>query len=120
MRPTTSRISKTLVSMCAAIAVVAPAANAVDLRSPDGTDSAVTVAPSPSQDLRSPDASGTVANASGSYTPAPSDSSSGNSWDTVGIVGGSVLAVALVGFGLVILNRRRHGLQKSRIPAISS
>ena len=120
MRPTTSRISKTLVAMCAATAVVAPAANAVDLRSPDGAEGAVMVAPSPSQDLRSPDASDTVANASGSHTPAPSDSSGGNSWDTVGIVGGSVLAVALVGFGLVALNRRRHGLQKSRIPAISS
>ena len=147
MNPTTSRISKTFAAMCVAASIVAPAANAADLRSPDGTDGAVTVAPP--QDLRSPDAQDAGVNSqSGSYTQAPgrsvdlrspdaqdsgisqptgsytsapsSDGSGGSSWDTVGIVGGSVLAVALMGFGLVALNRRRHGIQKSRMPAISS
>jgi hypothetical protein len=117
MSPTTSRIRKALAAMCVAAAVVAPTANATDLRSRDGTDGAVMVAPPPYQDLRSPDASDPVVNTSGSYTPA-SDSSSGSDWDTIGIVAGSVLLAGALGFGLFAASRRRH--HKPRVPAISS
>ena len=120
MRPTISRITKSFVAVCAAAAIVTPTAGAVDLRSPDGTDGAVMVAPAQSQavDLRSPDASDPVVNTSGSYTPAPSDSSSGSDWDTIGIVAGGVLLAGALGFGLFAVSRRRH--HKPRVPAVSS
>ena len=118
MRPTTRKITKSLAAICVAGAIVAPAASATDLRSPDGTDGAVVIAPPPYQDLRSPDASDPVVNTSGSYTSAPEPSSSGSDWDTVGIVAGGVLLAGALGFGLFAVSRRRH--HKPRVPAISS
>jgi len=114
-----SRITKSLTAMCVAAAVVAPGAGAQqqDLRSPDGSDGGATVAPA--QDLRSPDASPQVVNTqSGSYSPSPSDSSSGTDWDTIGIVAGGVLLAGALGFGVFAASRRRH--HESRIPASSS
>ena len=120
MRPTTSRITKSLATMCMAAAVLAPGAGAQgtqDLRSPDGSDGAVVSAPA--QDLRSPDASGgVVSTETASYTPAPSDSSSGTEWDAIGIVAGGTLLLGAVGFGLFVVSRRRQ--HKPRMPAISS
>ena len=121
MRPTMSRITKSLATLCVAAAVVAPGAgaqNGQDLRSPDATDGAVAVAPG--QDMRSPDASDQFVNTqSGSYAPAPSDSSSGSNWDTVGILAGGVLLACALGFGLFAVSRRRRR-HEPRIPAISS
>ena len=77
MSPTTSRISKALVTAFAMTAVVAPVAGAEqDLRSPDAVDAAVnqqsgSYTPSPGVDLRSPDAVDSAVNPqSGSYTPS--------------------------------------------------
>ena len=77
MRPTMSRISKSLAAMCVVAAIVTPTAAAVDLRSPDAQDAAVnpqtgSYTPAPRVDLRSPDAVDAAVNPQvGSYSPSP-------------------------------------------------
>lgn len=78
MSRTCSRITKSIATMLAAAAVVAPGAGASqDLRSADARDAAANTqtgsyTPPPSVDLRSPDAVDSAINQqSGSYAPSP-------------------------------------------------
>jgi hypothetical protein len=53
-------------------------------------------------------------------SPSPSGESDGVDWRPAAIVGGSVLALTLIGLGGVALARRRGTVRKSRAPAVSS
>jgi hypothetical protein len=55
-----------------------------------------------------------------SPSPTRSGESDGVDWGPVAIVGGSVLALTLIGLGGVALARRRGTVRKSRAPAVSS
>jgi hypothetical protein len=95
------------------------ARSALDLRSPDATDAAVT----PPTDLRSPDAADASAtrapvtsSLAGTISPTPhapvsvvsSKADDGLEWGSIGIGAGAVVALSLIGLGGAALTHRQR------------
>jgi hypothetical protein len=96
---------KTIGTLATAMLIAAVPAGAAqgyqDLRSPDTRDAAAASQARSYQDLRSPDARDAALPKPTSTTTVsqPGGGSSGIDWDTVALIGGSVLSLALLGFG---------------------
>jgi hypothetical protein len=141
MSPTVTKITTSMASAFALVAMLAPSAGATsyqDLRSPDARDAAAVVEAQKAwhpTDLRSPDArdAATAATSSGQYAQAisalsrervaassASGQSSGLDWGDAGIGAGGFALLVLIGAGGVLAVSRHRGGERRTESVVSS
>jgi hypothetical protein len=136
---TTQRTLMTFAAI-ATCAVAAPAAFAVDMRSPDSKERAIATQPQPassgSVDLRSPDAKDAGRQPGHAYVdlrspdakdagrpapkPAPVASTGSDGFEWGYPAAGAAVGAALLLLGMTLTRRRSRNVRKERLPAVTS